>query len=177
MRWRNGGVLPDMPDFGDFTVRSFDGSDSDIEKWLDTVQYGLTEKREDADFFASCMLSHRNIEYDKIFIAEKDGDAAATLTVICDYINKEGYIHMVACKPQYRGRGLGNALCVLSVRTLMLAGMETAYLTTDDFRIPAIKSYLRAGFFPDLSTEDFKSRWKKIFSNDKNFLNCAKNIK
>ena len=175
MRWNNSGPLPDMPDFGAFTVRSFDGSDSDIEKWLDIVQYGLTEKRETAAFFEACMLSHKNLEYDKIFMAEYKGDAAATLTVICDHIKKEGYIHMVACKPQYRGRGLGRALCVLSVRTLILAGMETAYLTTDDFRIPAIKSYLRAGFYPDVSTEDFALRWKKIISDEKIFLKrCEK---
>ena len=169
MRWNNGGTLPDMPDFGEFSLRSFDGSDTDIEKWLDVVQYGLTEKREDAGFFASCMLSHKNLEFDKIFMVEHEGDAAATLTVICDYDKKEGYIHMVGCKPQYRGRGLGRALCVLSVRTLIISGMKTAYLTTDDFRIPAIKSYLRAGFFPDLSTEDFAIRWEKIFSDKKNF--------
>ena len=41
--------------------------------------------------------------------------------------------------------------------------MQTAYLTTDDWRIPAIKSYLRIGFTPDISTEDFKARWDEIF--------------
>jgi hypothetical protein len=42
--------------------------------------------------------------------------------------------------------------------------MQTAFLTTDDWRIPAIKSYIRAGFIPDLSTEDFKARWEKIYA-------------
>ena len=163
MYWRSGGPLPDMPDFKEFTLRSFNGSDEDMEKWLDIVQYGLTAKREDADFFALCMLSHKELEYNKIYMVEKDGDAAATLTVICNYEKKEGYIHMVACKPEYRGRGLGNKLSSLAVRTLILSGMETAYLSTDDFRIPAIKSYLRAGFLPDLSTEDFKKRWAAIY--------------
>ena len=44
-------------------------------------------------------------------------------------------------------------------------GMEMAYLTTDDWRIPAIKSYLRIGFEPDLSNDDFKTRWTKILTD------------
>ncbi len=50
----------------------------------------------------------------------------------------------------------------VAVETLKNEGMETAYLTTDDWRIPAIKSYLRIGFEPDVSTEDFAMRWEKI---------------
>ena len=45
--------------------------------------------------------------------------------------------------------------------------MKSAYLTTDDWRIPAIKSYIRCGFVPDMSTENFKNRWKKIFERVK----------
>ena len=96
-------------------------------------------------------------------MVECDGAPAATLAVICDYEKKQGYIHMVACKPEFRGRGIGTRLNAEAVRTLISAGMETAYLTTDDFRIPAIKSYLRAGFFPDIPDEEHRSRWDKIF--------------
>ena len=43
-------------------------------------------------------------------------------------------------------------------------GMETARLRTDDWRIPAIKTYLKIGFEPDLTSEpDYKERWEKIF--------------
>ena len=74
---------------------------------------------------------------------------------------------MVACRPESRGRGIGTLLNDIAVNVLKNEGMETAYLTTDDFRIPAIKSYLRCGFAPDLSTDDFKERWAKIYAEIK----------
>ena len=43
-------------------------------------------------------------------------------------------------------------------------GFETAYLTTDDYRIPAIKCYLRAGFEPEMTEDDHPERWEKIFA-------------
>ena len=69
---------------------------------------------------------------------------------------------MVACKPEFRGLGIGTRLNTEAVRTLFRAGMKTAYLTTDDFRIPAIKSYLRAGFYPDIKDEEHRARWEAI---------------
>ena len=164
MIW-NKGKTPEKPDWSGFTVRSFNGSDSDIDAWLDIVQYGLTEKREDKAFFFECMYSHGELEFDKFFIVERGGVPAATLAVICDYEKKQGYIHMVGCKPEFRGLGIGNKLAVQAVITLISAGMETAYLTTDDFRIPAIKSYLKAGFVPDMINEEHEKRWRAVFDN------------
>ena len=40
---------------------------------------------------------------------------------------------------------------------------RTIKLKTDDFRIPAIRSYLRFGFQPVLEGEGMKERWDKIF--------------
>lgn len=162
MRWKKG-ETPDPPDWGDMVCRCFDGTEKDTEAWLDIVAEGLTGGRRDADFFRECMYAHGSLEYDKFFIIECGGVPAATAAVICDYEKKEGYIHMVACKPEFRGRGIGTRMGALAVRTLIGAGMETAYLTTDDFRIPAIKSYLRAGFYPDVINGEHRKRWDEIF--------------
>ena len=162
MVWRKG-ETPDPPDWGDLTLRCFDGSEKDIDAWLEIVKDGLTDGKQDAAFFRECMYSHGALEYDKFFIVEADGVPAATLCVICDYEKKEGYIHMVACREEFRGRGIGTRLNTVAVRTLISSGMETAYLTTDDFRIPAIKSYLRAGFYPAIPDADHEKRWNDIY--------------
>ncbi|MBO4422317.1 MAG: GNAT family N-acetyltransferase [Clostridia bacterium] len=162
MRWKKG-ALPEKPDWRPFVCRTFDGSDADVDAWLDIVAEGLTGKREDKAFFLECMNSHGKLEYDKFFIVTCGGEPAATLAVICDYEKKEGYIHMVCCKERFRGRGIGTRLNAEAVRTLILSGMETAYLTTDDFRIPAIKSYLRAGFYPSIINEEHEKRWNDIY--------------
>ncbi|MBQ9545367.1 MAG: GNAT family N-acetyltransferase [Clostridia bacterium] len=164
MRWRADltPVVPDAPDWGEFVCRNFNGTDEDIDKWLGIVRFGLTSKLEDKAYFEKCMYAYGELEFDKFFIVEKNGDPAATLAVICNYEKLEGYIHMVACKPDFRGQGVGTRLNVEAVRTLFRAGMKTARLTTDDFRIPAIKSYLRAGFFPDIVNEVHRARWDAV---------------
>ncbi len=177
MRWsaERTPEIPDAPDWGEFVCRTFDGSDEDIGKWLDIVRFGLTDKLEDKAFFKECMYEYGELEFDKFFIVEKDGNAAATLAVICNYDTLDGYIHMVACKPEYRGMGVGTRLNTEAVRTLFRAGMKTAYLTTDDFRIPAIKSYLRAGFYPDIKDDEHKARWDAVMETireNKPFCEC-----
>lgn len=162
MVWKKG-KTPDEINPGGLVLRTFDGSDKDIDIWLDIVAEGLTEKREDMDFFYNCMYSHGELEYDKFFIIECENEPAATIAVICDYKKKEGYIHMVACKEKFRGCGIGNYMNNVAVRTLISAGMETAYLTTDDFRLPAIKSYLRAGFYPAIPDGEHEKRWNIIY--------------
>ena len=162
MVWKKGEV-PGIPDIKGVALRTFDGSDKDIGIWLDIVAEGLTDGREDEAFFRSCMYGHGVLEFDKFFIIECEGEPAATIAVICDYEKKDGYIHMVACKEKFRGRGIGNYMNAVAVRTLISAGMETAYLTTDDFRIPAIKSYLKAGFYPDIPDGEHKQRWDAVF--------------
>ena len=109
------------------------------------------------------MVDWPDCREDKTFFIVSDGEAAATLTVVCHPENMEGYIHMVACKEKFRGRGFGTLLNNLALKVLKDEGMETAYLTTDDWRIPAIKSYLRAGFVPVIPDGDMDARWKAVF--------------
>ena len=75
-----------------------------------------------------------------------------------------GLFHMVGSLPECRGKGIGKMLASIGEYVLKTAGMQTASLKTDDFRVPAIKVYLVVGFQPDLSTEDYVQRWDAIFS-------------
>lgn len=145
-------------------IDTYANRENALNEWLDIVQYGLTNGVEDEAYYKMCMIDRENYDEKLNFILTVDGNAAATITVICDYNKKQGYIHMVACKPEYRGRGLGTILNKIAMNTLVKEGMTTAYLTTDDWRIPAIKSYLRCGFKPDVSTDNFKERWDKIYA-------------
>ena len=164
MRWVNNGLpaaLPQMPE--NHRIAKFTELESAMEIWLDIVQYGLSNGLMDEDFYQKNMTEEPFYEEDKCFFILEDKRAIATITVICNYESKEGYIHMVACREDCRGKGYGTMLNRIAEYVLKKEGMKTAYLTTDDWRIPAIKSYLRIGFSPDLSTEEFKERWDKIF--------------
>lgn len=144
-------------------IRRFTELDGALDAWLDIVQYGLSDGRKDAGYYKSVMLDWPGYSEDRNFFVVADGEPAATLTVICHPENKEGYIHMVACKEKFRGRGFGTLLNTLALKVLKEEGMETAYLTTDDWRIPAIKSYLRAGFVPVIPDAETDARWKAVF--------------
>ena len=168
MRWTNdhtSSAFPQLPE--GVAVETFSERSSALDDWLDIVQYGLTDGRLDADCYDRCMAQMENYDDSKCFFLVENGKAVATITVICDNKTKEGYIHMVACIPECRGKGYGTLLNDIAIYTLKSCGMESAYLTTDDFRIPAIKSYLRCGFLPDLSTENFSRRWDKIMTEIK----------
>lgn len=74
-----------------------------------------------------------------------------------------GYLHMVAALPEHRGKNLGFYISVAVLKHFCDEGRMEAVLQTDDFRLPAIKTYLKAGFEPLLIHENQKDRWIKIF--------------
>ena len=93
-----------------------------------------------------------------------NGKIVATTTAIEKSIFPgEGYFHMVAADPDARGKGYGKLMCLVALHSLKDRGYKTAVLSTDDFRIPAIRTYLSLGFEPMYSHESHKERWEKVF--------------
>ena len=73
---------------------------------------------------------------------------------------------MVCALPEHRGRGLGR-LVTLAALHYMLGRRDTdVLLETDDFRIPAVKTYLALGFVPvylEDASSDHVMRWSEVF--------------
>jgi mycothiol synthase len=78
---------------------------------------------------------------------------------------KVGYVHMVGVIPEHRGKKLGYALCLSVLHFFRENNFQRAQLHTDDFRLPAIKTYLNLGFKPDYIDENHKARWDAVFNN------------
>lgn len=76
-----------------------------------------------------------------------------------------GYLHMVGVLPNYAGQRLGYLVSLLAMHRLAEEKRTRAILETDDFRIPAIVSYLKLGFEPKLVHPNQVERWKKIFTD------------
>lgn len=170
MRWKNDGTPREPLSLPEgVTVKTFPEIPEAERVWLDIVSYMYEE--EDVDvyeegFYRRVMTEHLHYDEKHCYFLLVDGVCAATIAVICDYAKQEGYVHMVSCKPEFRGRGLGSLMNRLVIDVFKAEGMRTAWLTTDDWRIPAIKSYLRIGFEPDRESEpDFEARWQKIFES------------
>lgn len=164
MRWKNDGKIVEELNIPEgVEIKNWMEVESPVDKWLDIIQYGLSIKREDEEFYKKANYQYEHYKPEDCFFFTYKKEEIATMTLICDLVKKEGYVHMVAAKPEARGKGIGNLMAFFAVKVFKEKGMQTAYLTTDDFRIPAIKTYLKSGFYADLSSDDFKDRWNKIF--------------
>jgi mycothiol synthase len=73
-----------------------------------------------------------------------------------------GELSMVAGDSERRGKHLGLAVCAAVVARFLSAGYRRIYLWTDDWRLPAIKTYLRLGFEPLLYLDDMEERWRAV---------------
>jgi mycothiol synthase len=73
-----------------------------------------------------------------------------------------GELGWVAGDPAYRGRGLGMAVCAAVTQRFLQAGYTRIYLKTDDFRLPALKIYLKLGYKPFLFAPDMAERWRAV---------------
>jgi mycothiol synthase len=72
-----------------------------------------------------------------------------------------GYLHMVGVSPEHQGKHLGYWVSIAVLHQFVEAGRMEAVLQTDDFRLPAIKTYVRMGFEPLLVHENQRERWRK----------------
>lgn len=73
-----------------------------------------------------------------------------------------GELGWVAAHPAHRGRKLGWTVCAAATNRLLDAGYKNIYLKTDDFRAPAILTYLRMGYLPFFYTGGMGTRWQTI---------------
>ena len=73
-----------------------------------------------------------------------------------------GFLHWVGAEPTETGKGLGYFVSLLVLRELRALGRTEAHLKTEDFRLPALKTYLKLGFRPHLTDETHPARWDAI---------------
>ncbi len=143
-------------------------SDEDIHDWVKICSDGLIDPATGYECFNKEITNADGPEAlrDTYFI-EKDGEKIATFTVVPNmWSSGMGYIHMVACKSECRGLGIGKFIADYSLKILTEIGKDKIFLLTGDSRLPALKTYIGAGFLPvDYPTEDGTSmveRWQKI---------------
>jgi mycothiol synthase len=74
-----------------------------------------------------------------------------------------GTVHYVAVVPEYQGHRLGYWVTLATLHRMVAEGLRAATLTTDDFRLPAIRTYLRLGFEPVLAHENQRERWAQVW--------------
>lgn len=73
-----------------------------------------------------------------------------------------GRIDWVAVDPEFQGHGFGRIVAASATNRLLSINYRYIYVTTDDHRIAAIKTFINAGYHPRLYIPEMHSRWGRI---------------
>lgn len=111
------------------------------------------------------MLKDPNVPKNSIYcIADLNDDPVATATAQFKIDQDSAYLHMVGVREDMRGRGLGLHVNAAAIDHHRRNGHGQCFLTTHDWRLPALKQYVRLGFLPVLNHESIRPRWGEILS-------------
>jgi mycothiol synthase len=148
--------LPDIIIPEGFSLRYFENGDETA--WDEIVGDMCSEG------FGRAIKAHCFFTPERVKMICYNGRPVATATAWGDEggCKTLGMVHMVAADERFRGKGLGFAVTDAVLHQMKKEGKSAAYLTTDDFRIPAIRTYLRLGFEPDKTREGHNERWETI---------------
>ena len=148
-------------------------TDDMVSKWEDIIFRAF-----DTPFkFEQCIINGRTVGGYKpehvMYLMEGEKVLATATAAERDDYPGEGWFRMIASDPEVRGKGLGKLICLAALHSLKERGYNSAVLSTDDNRIPALKTYLSLGFEPIYFHESHEDRWKNVIEKINNFRKNA----
>lgn len=101
-----------------------------------------------------------------LFFATCEGTPVGTASAWRPTIDEGefGKVHMVGVDSAHAGKKLGKWVSLAVLRYFREHKFKCVKLDTDDFRIPAVKTYLNLGFLPVHVDTDQEKRWRRVFS-------------
>ena len=159
--------VTELPLPAGYRYEMYCGAPEQIEDWKTICKNGLIRPEDDADDRFRAMILERDGVHpteDLFFIVDDTGRRVAT-TAAVKREDGIGNVHMVASLPETRGKGLGHIMISHTLAMIEARGVPYTYLTTDDFRVAAVKVYLDAGFLPVIYEDpesDMTDRWNKM---------------
>lgn len=82
-----------------------------------------------------------------------------------DFLPDYGMIHYVGALSGHKGKKLGYWVSLACLHQMRREHREGAWLSTDDFRLAAVKTYLNLDFVPLLVHENQRNRWRNVFES------------
>jgi mycothiol synthase len=139
----------------------------DAQHWARILREAFADDRFDEFSFDREMRADPAYRPDRIFfVCAPSGLPCGTASAYRQAHLKEdtGHLHYVGACPAHAGRRLGAAVSVAALNKFRSEGLRSAVLLTDDFRLAAVKTYLRLGFSPLIVYEDQPERWDAVFT-------------
>lgn len=99
------------------------------------------------------------------FVEDKYKEVIATAMCLHNYSGQfpfRGDVGWLACDPEHRGQGIGYVLAEYVTKRFLSAGYSCIQLSTEYYRLPAIKIYLTLGYRPVLYSTEIVLMWQDI---------------
>ena len=156
--------LPQYPLPGGYAVRRYQPGDR--ETWLRIWRASeAIEQIRDSSFDATFGQDLPAMVRRSRFLVSPAGRDVGTITAWYERRYRArpwGRIHWLAVVPEHRGKGLSRCLMTVAMNRLRALGHRRAMLATQTPRSPAIRTYLRFGFVPDMTAPDAARAWRLI---------------
>ena len=135
------------------------------QDWIDVLNGALNMGHWTIEKARACLSgSPAHVMRDGIHIVSRCGTPVATACFTMHDDTGEAELGWVACLPEHRGRNVGYQVCLATLRHIAGRGFGSAFLLTDDERLPAIRTYLRLGFRPLITDISHAERWQRILA-------------
>ena len=125
---------------------------------------GVDDEASEAVFQTKMLDDPHVAAEDVLFIVDEKGFVGGTTTLYCRDEADWGTVHMVAVKKEAQGKGLSAPVVAAVIARSLEKGRDHITLTTDDFRVPAVKTYLRLGFLPVVGDMPMRRRWQALLT-------------
>jgi mycothiol synthase len=134
----------------------------DVEGLATCLQKAFPEMTWTADNACAWLIHDESVK--ATFVIEFKGEIVATASarLLPNEFPGAGYIHWVGADPSHRGKNLGYLVSLATLHEFVHLGCQDAVLHTDDFRVPAIKVYLKLGFRPEYAHATHPRRWSRL---------------
>lgn len=155
-----------------YTVKNYDGSYEEKAQYYRIWNGKSGTEKEVLDAFKNCFENYHGCVPEKdVFFVLYGNEYVGTITAIHFKRKNMGYVHFVALREDFRGKGLSRALNYIAMKRIYDDGSKCAYLTTNEWRKNAIRSYINAGFLPlqngkgRAETKEMIERWRKVYED------------
>lgn len=135
--------------------------------WARIIRESFGDDSVDDSRFVREMENHPAYRPDRIFfVCAPDGLPCATASAYraTRFGTDTGYVHYVGVCPGHAGKRLGMLVTLAVLWKFREEGLGRAVLETDDFRLAALKTYLRLGFTPLIVDENQPARWESVYA-------------
>ena len=150
----------EIPD--NYKLRTY--QEGDDAHWAEIINSSFGGNRTVKDTYSQ-IIDCPQFSPDGLFFITQDDQPIGTACAWKRDTNETeiGYLHMVGVKPDHSGRRLGKWVSLAVMHYFFDHSFKCVISETDDFRIPAVKTYLNLSFVPLFVDTDHSKRWDNLF--------------